>query len=703
MTLSDELEKDKQLLKDMRNESGLLYDALTSIGTEIAAAIEEAVEGAEGLNDIGKTIANTYGKEITNSLKKQAKSLEGNIGLQIKINKGQNASKEIEKAIDANLARKQVTLMHINNLRSNTGKLTKAQLKINEKLTAEAIKTYEAQKEILEQAKVDNKEKQKSKSLTELMSESLVGMADKLDKTGTLSEILKGNLTGVATVARLGEAAAVSLWLSVWKGMVEVNKQTVGLQKNMGLSSGEAAKFRKEMAGAALATGTTKVNTRDTLKTVATLNDQFGTAATTIGKDIVGEMALLGKYSELSAESQGSFAAYAMKSGIHASEVTRQARQQVVASENEYGVRLNINQTLDEAGKITGMIRANLGFNIVAISGAIAKAKQFGMTLQDLASISGNLLNFQSSIEAELTAELFTGKQLNLEKARLYALTGDYKNLTEEIKKNAGGELEFARMNVLQKEKLAAALGMSADQMSNMVYDQSNLAKLAQEARDIGDDDLADSLTKRDIQQQFNDLIVKAQTIMVDMAAGPLGHLVEGMGNLLEKTALLKGLLLVIGAVKMVGLISSMISLGAAIGLTGAMSAWTIGVLTFGVGLAIAVPIILGAIASMKSSSQDAAKSAKVGNFADLPKGKIHNVDEGEAKIHKGEFVGHQSDIPDMFKASLNPLIQLNSNKPVESSNNFSKVNDTLAMIHQAIMGQKTTVTAEGWHGTRYR
>ena len=56
------------------------------------------------------------------------------------------------------------------------------------------------------------------------------------------------------------------------------------------------------------------------------------------------------------------------------------------------------------------------------------------MELEDVASAGKSLLNFEQSIEAELQAELLTGRQLNLERARLAALTGDYVTLTEEIK-----------------------------------------------------------------------------------------------------------------------------------------------------------------------------------------------------------------------------------------------------------------------------
>ena len=84
-----------------------------------------------------------------------------------------------------------------------------------------------------------------------------------------------------------------------------------------------------------------------------------------------------------------------------------------------------------------------------------------------IAGISSNLLNFHSSIEAELTAELFIGKQLNLEKARLAALTGDYKTLMEEINKNVGDFGDFTKLNVLQLDALAKSVGMTSDKLSD--------------------------------------------------------------------------------------------------------------------------------------------------------------------------------------------------------------------------------------------
>ena len=240
------------------------------------------------------------------------------------------------------------------------------------------------------------------------------------------------------------------------------------------------------------------------------------------------------------------------------------------------------------------------------------------------------MLDFQSSIEAELQAELFIGRDLNLERARLYALTGDYANLAEEIKHNAGGELAFARMNVLEKQKLAAALGMSADQMSDMLFNQANLAELAQEARANGEDDLADMLEKRDMQQQFNDLVEKVQMTFVDIANGPLGVMANLLVSILDSSLGFFAVMTLIGGIKIAGLITSMASLWTT--LTGAsISAVTLAsALTLGIAAIAITAGIIAITASSKKAQSDAKPKFATGGTVEQT---------GVAEVHAGETI----------------------------------------------------------------
>ena len=71
-------------------------------------------------------------------------------------------------------------------------------------------------------------------------------------------------------------------------------------------------------------------------------------------------------------------------------------------------------------------------------------------------------------------------------------------------------------MNVLEQNKLASALGMSADALGDMLFKQEGFASLAQQAREAGREDLEMMFERRDLQQQFNDLVMQLKAIFVD-------------------------------------------------------------------------------------------------------------------------------------------------------------------------------------------
>ena len=86
--------------------------------------------------------------------------------------------------------------------------------------------------------------------------------------------------------------------------------------------------------------------------------------------------------------------------------------------------------------------------------------------------MSNSLLNFEQSITDELSAELLIGRDINLERARLAALNGDYAGAAKEIFKTIGGINEFSKMNVIQQEALAKAAGLTVDQLSDAFIQQ---------------------------------------------------------------------------------------------------------------------------------------------------------------------------------------------------------------------------------------
>jgi hypothetical protein len=101
--------------------------------------------------------------------------------------------------------------------------------------------------------------------------------------------------------------------------------------------------------------------------------------------------------------------------------------------------------------------------------GAGVAARKLGLSMDAVKGITESLLDFETSIEGQLEASLLLGRQINLDKARQLAFTGDQEGMMREILKQVGGEAEFTRMTYLQRQSLAKSVGVSVEQLSRLV------------------------------------------------------------------------------------------------------------------------------------------------------------------------------------------------------------------------------------------
>jgi hypothetical protein len=171
-------------------------------------------------------------------------------------------------------------------------------------------------------------------------------------------------------------------------------------------------------------------------------------------------------------------------------------------------------------------ITMSLGNNPEALGRAEVAARAFGMSLSEVSDIASGLLNFEDSISAELEAELMTGRSLNLERARELALTNDLEGLSQELAKNGATAAEFAKMNRLEQDSLAKALGMSREQLAESILAQeaSKDATLEQRAAVMG-------VSKE--QMQSID-IQKRMTAVLDKLAQAFAPILEGLTPVVE-------------------------------------------------------------------------------------------------------------------------------------------------------------------------
>ena len=99
-------------------------------------------------------------------------------------------------------------------------------------------------------------------------------------------------------------------------------------------------------------------------------------------------------------------------------------------------------------------------------------ARKLGLNMSAVSSITESLLDFESSIEKSVEATMLLGREINTDRARMLALTGDQEGLMKEVQRLVGSEAEFSRMNVLQRRALAESVGVNVEQLSRLVRNQ---------------------------------------------------------------------------------------------------------------------------------------------------------------------------------------------------------------------------------------
>jgi hypothetical protein len=340
---------------------------------------------------------------------------------------------------------------------------------------------------------------------------------------------------------------------------LEVNKQSVELERLTGQNSQRMAGANFEVA-----------STVDVLKVAVELTQQLGVnAQNAFSSDVLAGAAGLKNEMGLAADEAGGLAVMAqtttgdingMVDGIVA---TTSAFNKANRSAVSQG------QILKDVATTSDSIKLSLGNNPAMIAKAASAARRLGLELKDVDQIASSLMNFEDSISAELEAELLTGKQLNLEKARELALKNDLIGLGDEIFKNSVDINEFGKMNRIQQESYAKALGLTKDQLARIAYQKAIEKGMTDEQAAAAAGVTAESMKQMDVQERISkaiDKLAQAFAPILDIVADiadvigwiitPIAGIVGYAVKLLTAFGLIKIPLLIIGGIMLSGSIA---------------------------------------------------------------------------------------------------------------------------------------------------
>ena len=295
----------------------------------------------------------------------------------------------------------------------------------------------------------------------------------------------------------LGVAAtAIGKILSAF---LKVNEANVRLQRLTGQNAVAIAGLNNRL-----------VDSTDFLNTAADITEQLGfNAQNVFTTDTLAGAAEMKNLLGLSSEEAGGIALITQAIGGNIDQVKDSIVDEISAFNKANRSAINQGTVLKDVAKTSLGIKAALGGNPKALTQAATAARRLGMELAQVDRIADSLMDFESSIQNELEAQLLIGKSLNLGKARELALNNDLAGLAEELFNNSADIAEFGRMNRIQQEAYAKALGMSKDELAKIAYNRALEVGLTKEQAEAAANVRAEDMERMAVQESLNKSLAK--------------------------------------------------------------------------------------------------------------------------------------------------------------------------------------------------
>ena len=247
--------------------------------------------------------------------------------------------------------------------------------------------------------------------------------------------------------------------------------------RNLGYSEQEATKLNNRFSDLAHSSGDLLYNSRKIRESATELYDALG-----ITKGLSDQILLsnikLKELGELDLETRKELAIVALNTGRDQDKLAKTLYGQTKSIEKTLGVSFKWQQILKEASSLSGYLGLSFTKYPEKLQKSLMIVKATGLEMKQLDNIANSLLDYESSIASEFEAQLMTGKNINLSKARELFLNNQLAEAAQEITKQVGTSEEFLQLNRFGAEALAKSFGMSRDELGNMLKQQELFAKV---------------------------------------------------------------------------------------------------------------------------------------------------------------------------------------------------------------------------------
>jgi hypothetical protein len=323
----------------------------------------------------------------------------------------------------------------------------------------------------------------------ENLKKDMRAAAESGSKWNVLMTGLQGVLKGIGTALR-DPLVLIGLAYKAFKGLydltVQYESKLFEISKTLGVSLKQSEQLFERFRGIAISNNQLALTSKQIAEHYGQMNASMGFMGP-ISEEFLTTSLGIQRRTGATAEDMQNMALFSKSTG----KTLEQTYATVIGTAKATAVQNNFmmseKQIMEGISKSSATVFNNFKGNVAQLGAAVVQATKLGTTLDQMNQAGMQMLDFESSISKQFEAQLLTGKNLDLSRARQYALTGKTQDLMKEITTQLGSQEAWSKMNVLQQQSLAEALGMSKESVDEMFKKQRLVNELG---------DLANASTK---------------------------------------------------------------------------------------------------------------------------------------------------------------------------------------------------------------
>lgn len=296
--------------------------------------------------------------------------------------------------------------------------------------------------------------------------------------------------------------------LYLFKKALGVDQQVADLSREMGIANDEARDMVTNFNDLSSGTRNLNITTKGLIQAQKELASSIGMTAQYSG-EMLKDQILLTKYMGMSGDQAANFQKIAASAGMSTREMQREVAGTVQQLNDATGLSIDFAGVMREISDLSGEMKARFRGNVKEMALAVAQAKALGTTLQESSDAAQNLLNMESSLQAEMKARMLTGVNINNDEIRRAQLMGDQAEVLRLQAKQLGEIGDISNKLPHEQKAIADAMGMSVDQLVKMNEQQTMLRKL--NVDNLADLKTADILNSNLTKQEKEKLLLQRE------------------------------------------------------------------------------------------------------------------------------------------------------------------------------------------------